>query len=1701
MESPKENTKQQLQYKTDGGKTKSNAIEVPSITLPKGGGAIKGIDQKFTVNAVNGTAAFSIPLPVAAARGAAPALSLSYNSGGGNGIFGLGWNLNLPSIKRKTDKELPQYNDYIDSDTYLLSEAEDLVPEFKRESDGSFSFDGDGNFIIKEDPTSYAPWTIRFYKPRIEGLFARIERWTDTTSGEIKWRVTTKDNISTLYGWSSDRRSRICNPSDLSKIYEWLPELVFDDKGNCASYLYKAEDALGSSTFPSLINELHNKNRYDGVNITYTNLYPDKILYGNYEPFSFDNPLPSFIEDDFMFHTVFDYGQYDTDAPCASVGNWDFRTDAFSEYKSGFEIRTTRLCKRVLLYHYFENKFALNTDKVLVKSLDFYQESYGSEGFTFLKSITQKGYILYESHTNPSVLLYSEKSLPPVEFEYILHTWNKTVKEISPENLLHAPIGLSSPYQFTDLYNEGLSGILSEQAGGWYYKRNNGGGEFEAAHLVSPKPSFTGLGGALQLLDLDGDGTKQIVNFNGSPQGYFELNDDSEWQKFRSFKNLPNINLNDPNAKLIDLNGDGKTDVLITEDSVFTWWESEGREGFKERHRSPLFLNEEEGPKLIFAESKQTIFMADMSGDGLVDLVRIRNSEVCYWPNLGYGKFGKKITMNNAPVFDSDADFNPSYIKLADIDGSGTPDFIYLGKNKFTCWLNLSGNSFSTTPKEITGFPSIHKNADVTVTDLLGNGLSCIVWSSSLEKDSQAPLRYIDLMNSVKPHLMKSHLNNMGLETELQYTPSTKYYIDDKLAGTPWVTKLHFPVYCLSNVITQDKVTGNKFTSEYSYHHGYYDHAEKEFRGFGRVDQTDIEISEHWTSANSINLENADLNQAPVKTRSWFHTGAYTREQKILGQFAQEYWFEEYERNENLTALPVPAHREQALNDAKIVPDGLNVANSIYATNISPVEKRQALRSCKSMPLRTEVFALEGTPEEMAIPFTVGTHNCLIEILQPKGQNKFAVFCVKESEAFTYTYERGDTQDPRVAQSVNLEMDIYGNVLKSLKIVYPRFASPSLPSELTTAQDKTAILYTENAFTNDVIATDDYRLRLPSEVKTYEITGVTPSSTYFTLTEALTIPSAAAIYYYATPTGGTTLQKRLIEHVKSLYYANTLLGALGANTLESLGIPYENYQLAYTTDTGNNDLLSDIFTDPGMTPTVRATTSDLTTGKFLNTGDDWWVRSGVVQYIDPSSSPGPAEDVGDAKARFFVPISYTDPFNSITTVEYDALNLFVETTRDHLENTSEVVSFDYRTLSPVRMRDMNDNESEVLLDELGLPKAMAVYGNGSNGDGDGLDGLYPETLDDELADINDYFEEADAPETNSTNLNSSAGNLLLHATARFVYDFFSYILGEGPCTVSSILREEHYYVDSGNTKKQISFEYSNGSGKVVMKKIQAEPGDALKVTVAPDNEEVIDVDTVNNGHLRWIGNGRTVLNNKGNPVKQYEPYFSTTAGYERHKELVEKGVTPLLHYDALGRLIKTDFPDETFTKTEYYGWKQVAYDQNDTCENSDWYLLRDNTPANNLILTGQGKDPAKEVDAADKSYAHRNTPKTIHFDTRGRAVCEQEMPDSSTSYYTHLVLDIEGNLREVHDARGIMVMAYKYDMLGQMVYQQSSDSGKRWLLHNAIGLPLITWDERDHKITFEYDVLHRPSTVIVEGGDSGTSLNNIRAPLFNVNMS
>ena len=110
------------------------------------------------------------------------------------------------------------------------------------------------------------------------------------------------------------------------------------------------------------------------------------------------------------------------------------------------------------------------------------------------------------------------------------------------------------------------------------------------------------------------------------------------------------------------------------------------------------------------------------------------------------------------------------------------------------------------------------------------------------------PLRYIELMEQ-KPHLLIGMRNNMGAETRVRYEPSTKFYRADELAGQPWATKIPFPVHVVTRVETIDWISRNRFVTTYAYHDGYFDGTEREFHGFGCVEQFEILVSDRPSCA------------------------------------------------------------------------------------------------------------------------------------------------------------------------------------------------------------------------------------------------------------------------------------------------------------------------------------------------------------------------------------------------------------------------------------------------------------------------------------------------------------------------------------------------------------------------------------------------------------------------------------------------------------------------------------------------------------------------------------------------------------------------------------------------------------------------------------------------------------------------------------
>jgi RHS repeat-associated protein len=1493
----------------------SRPITPPS--LPKGGGAIRGIGEKVSANPANGSIALNIPIYTAPGRaGFQPGLGVSYDAGSGNGPFGFGWSLSIPSISRKTELGLPRYSDAEESDTFVISGAEDLVPALVQVA-GEWKSDSLDNGVFH----------IERYKPRVESQFARIERWRDTSTADVHWRSISRDNITGIFGRTAS--ARVADPAQPDRIFRWLLEESFDSKGNVISYVYKAEDGAGIDA-----SRASEKTR-TGPDAAFTNRYLKRIFYGN------DSPG---VRAGWHFEVVFDYGDEGKDP-------WPCRLDPFSNYRPGFEVRTYRLCRRVRMFHHFGE---LSADPYLVRSTDFkYTEDAVA---TFLNSVSVTGYIQENGG--------SSQTMPPVDFTYTEATINPDVNVIDPSSVENLPAGLGRDRQWLDLDSEGISGVLAEQPGGWVYKRNLGQAQFAPLELVGSRPEGAHLGGGQQFMDIAGAGTKALVDFGGPAPGFEERTSDGGWEPFRAFTTLPDVSWDDPNLKFIDLDGDGASDILLTENDVFRWYPSRQRDGFGPPEIANQPRDEEKGPALVFSDETRSIYLADMSGDGLTDIVRIRNGEVCYWPNLGYGRFGAKITMDQAPLFDFADSFRPDRVKLGDIDGSGTTDIVYVGRDRIRIWRNQSGNGFQEEPA-LTEFPGTADPASVTLVDLLGNGTSCLVWSSPFTSDARQPMRYIDLMGGSKPHLLRSVINNLGAETRIQFASSTKFYLDDRAAGTPWVTRLPFPVQVVEQMESRDAISGSKLVTTYSYHHGYYDAPEREFRGFGRVDQRDTQSFADFKGAGLFTEGPHGVDESfhlpPVITRTWFHTGAFPNDASVSTYMAHEYYAGD--------------------------PQARRSPDSVVPLALTAEEDREARRAFRGQMLRQEIFSDDGSPD----PYSLVENSYEAAVLQPRSGNRHAVFFAHPRESVSYKYERHPA-DPRISHQLTLKVDPFGNTTQSAAIAYPR----RIPDPKHPAQSRTAITYVEN----DVINRDDppdwYRIGMSAETRTYELTAIKPGAGGWHTVEGLVDAGGATEIAFETVPAPGIAQKRLIERVRRLYYRDYNEGdvpvVLPLGQIDSRGLLFQSYRMAAT---------------PGLIAAVFAgdVTNPMLTGEaaFVQVDGVWWIPSGTRLY-----SP----------ARFCLPVEFADAFGGVSTIDYDPHALLPVRAVDPLNNTILAVN-DYRTMQPAQLTEPNGNRSAVQSDEFGRVIASAVMGK--------LGG---------------------PPE----------GDTLGDPTTKVDYHQRNWIDNGRPAFVHIQEREQH----GVPSRWHETFSYSDGFGREILKKEQAEPGIAWGRDAGG---KLVQIDTT--PAVRWVGSGRTVFDNKGNAIKKYEPFFSVTADYEDEADLVMSGMTSVRRYDPLSRLIRSDHPNGTYLTMSFDAWTETAADENDNVLDSRWLDDRKALPPG---------DP--EGRAAQLAKSHANTPSISYLDPQGRVIARVVDNGGGITFETRFGLDVRGNMLTLTDPKG-NTLTQVFDIAGRRLSISSPDAGIRRTLSDAGGQVVRAWDSRKHQIHREYDALRRLTHVFV----------------------
>src|SRR6266516_620017 len=429
------------------------------ISLPKGSGVLQGIGAKFVSGLHTGTGNFTVPIALPPGRnGFQPQLNRVYSTGNPNGYFGLGWSVSIPGVIRKTSQGVPRYQDsasHFDArDTFIISGAEDLV-------------------VLQDSEEE------THYRPRTEGLFAQIVHHHDADANDNYWEVCSKDGLVSVYGTpgmaghdSAVTVNPSKNPSNTAQVFAWKMTETRDPFENLIQYRYARDQGK------------HDGHEWD----------QPRLLQMCYADYTEQGQLQ------FLVWVTFEY---------------EDRQDEFSEYRTGFEMRTTQRCKAINIETHADQVL-----KVRRYSLDYQYDP--CNGVSLLRQIEVAGY----DDQNSSV-----QELPPLSFAYTQFAPQKqkflsiTGSDLPLASLAHPD------YELADLTGDGLPDIL-EMNGTVRYWRNLGNGTFDLPRPMRDAPAGLALADAgVQLVDADGDGRSDLLVTTPGLSGYFPLRFGGLWDR------------------------------------------------------------------------------------------------------------------------------------------------------------------------------------------------------------------------------------------------------------------------------------------------------------------------------------------------------------------------------------------------------------------------------------------------------------------------------------------------------------------------------------------------------------------------------------------------------------------------------------------------------------------------------------------------------------------------------------------------------------------------------------------------------------------------------------------------------------------------------------------------------------------------------------------------------------------------------------------------------------------------------------------------------------------------------------------------------------------------------------------------------------------------------------------------------------------
>ena len=423
-------------------------------------------------------------------------------------------------------------------------------------------------------------------------------------------------------------------------------------------------------------------------------------------------------------------------------------------------------------------------------------------------------------------------ALPRLRFRYTAFEPGHRYVPFASQTGEPPPASLADPsFDLLDLYGTGLPGVIQLDGPVRRFWPNAGNGEWDPPRSVRRVPTTAVLGrAAVAFADMNGDGAADLLSLAERPLGYFRNEPGVGFVEKARFSRAPLFDPRDTQVRFADLDGDGVVDAIRTSQRALYLYFNRGGTGWDPPIRIERVHDLARFPDLFFSDPR--VKLADMSGDGLTDIVQVHGAALDWWPHYGNGRFGDRITLSIQPPVG--VRFDPGRLFLSDINGDGVADLVYVESDSVRLWVNQSGRAL-VSAGEIAYTPAATAT-NVLLADMFGTGTLGLVWSYPRSGIHDRNYKYLDFTGGHRPYLLESIEDGTGLTTEVEYRPSTEHSQLAARERRPWRSTLPFPVQTVSRITARDAVTGTVTTQSIRYFDGSFDGLSREFRGFGRAE-------------------------------------------------------------------------------------------------------------------------------------------------------------------------------------------------------------------------------------------------------------------------------------------------------------------------------------------------------------------------------------------------------------------------------------------------------------------------------------------------------------------------------------------------------------------------------------------------------------------------------------------------------------------------------------------------------------------------------------------------------------------------------------------------------------------------------------------------------------------------------------------------